>query len=471
MRKASIRYAVVLSVAGAMLAASCGGDDGTAADTTPAAAVETTVEVTTTATTAPSATTVAPATTLAPTTTTASTTATTVKSGTVTTKSTASATTKATTATTAATTATTAATTATTTAVKPLEKFQVMIIGDETSTIGFPVKESVAALKAGLKDIPQAEVLNCDTKSDVNLFNACQRDAVSKKVSAVVISFVPSGDSSIVSNAGIPVVGNADPTRSTSFVLNNGNASYTGMGKGFVKNGCKKLGVLAFEGSEALVAAIDKGAKSEPGGSAGVISTAYIAPTAPDLSPAIGKLTGAGVDCIALSVAPPNLIQAVVAISQSGSDARFGSVSAIWFPGVIAALGARADGALLFDMQQSPQDTNSPGVQKVQADMAAIDPSAKISTIATIAWASGKMMGEAARRVGGTITAETLTAAMNNLGTFDIMEGVYGPITVKDQTSAPYRRLFNTNSIIYELRGGKVTRLSNFYSIAAVLNS
>jgi ABC-type branched-subunit amino acid transport system substrate-binding protein len=344
-----------------------------------------------------------------------------------------------------------------------------MVIGDETSTIAFTVKEAVAAAKAGLADMPNAEVLDCDSKGDPNAAQACARDAVSKNVSAVIGSFGQlAQDASILTKAGIPYVGQTDLVGATSFNFNTGLASYTGMGVGFVKvAGCKKLGVLHLDGTDFLVDAIQKGAKSAGGD---VVVRAPVASNAPDLTPAIAKLTGAGVDCVALSVTPPMVVQAVTAIAQSGAKVKFGGVNAIFPAAIIKALGDKANGAYTFDLEIAADDTTAPIVAKLQSAMAPFDSSAKVTTIGMISYAAAKMIGQAAKTVNGPVNAASLLTALNGITNFD-SEGIFGSITNKEQTNPAFKRLMNTSAIVYQITGGKLVKQGDFFSIASAINS
>jgi ABC-type branched-subunit amino acid transport system substrate-binding protein len=344
-------------------------------------------------------------------------------------------------------------------------EFTVMVIGDFTSTIAFTVKEALAGVKASLKDVPKAKVVGCDSKGDPNAWQACARDAVSQKVSAVVQAFsLGSTDASILTKAGIPFLGQSDMIGASSFALVTGVAAYTGMGLGFIKSaGCVALGVLYLDGSDQLVDAINNGAKLA-GGS--VVVKAAIANNAPDVSPAIAKLIGAGVDCIALSVTPPQVPQAIIAISQTGVKVKVGGVDAIFPQAIIKALGRLSEGALVFSAQANADDVSTI-LKQIKADIAAIDSSAGLTQQAILSWAAGRLIGKALPNVKGQVTAESLLAGLNSVGNVDI-DGILS-LSLKGQKSPLFKRLMNTRSLMYIVKDGVPRRSGEFYDYAAAL--
>jgi ABC-type branched-subunit amino acid transport system substrate-binding protein len=221
--------------------------------------------------------------------------------------------------------------------------------------------------------------------------------------------------------------------------------------------------VLYLDGSDQLVDAINNGAKLA-GGS--VVVKAAIANNAPDVSPAIAKLIGAGVDCIALSVTPPQVPQAIIAISQTGVKVKVGGVDAIFPQAIIKALGRLSEGALVFSAQANADDVSTI-LKQIKADIAAIDSSAGLTQQAILSWAAGRLIGKALPNVKGQVTAESLLAGLNSVGNVDI-DGILS-LSLKGQKSPLFKRLMNTRSLMYIVKDGVPRRSGEFYDYAAAL--
>lgn len=221
--------------------------------------------------------------------------------------------------------------------------------------------------------------------------------------------------------------------------------------------------MLYLDGSDQLVDAINNGAKAA-GGS--VVSKAAIAANAPDVSPAIAKLTGAGVDCIALSVTPPQVPQAIIAISQTGVKVKVGGVDAIFPAPIIKALGRLSEGALVFAAQSNADDV-SPIMSKIKADMAPFDGSALLTQQAVTSWAAGRLVANAVPTVKGPVTAASLLVGLNGLQNLDL-DGVM-TVSLSGQKSAAYKRLVNAKSLMYVIKDGLPRRSGEFFDYSVAL--
>lgn len=172
------------------------------------------------------------------------------------------------------------------------EKIKVMVIGDITSqSLGFTVPEIVASARAGLTSVPNVEVLSCDSKGDPAVGEECGKKAVDAQVDAVILGF-GQGMGDALEAAGIPVVGNPpNATAPNGFPTISSFALYAANGVALGKSGCKKLGILYLDGTDFLVDYVKAGAASA---GAKEVARAPIPANAPDLTPAVAKLTGAG---------------------------------------------------------------------------------------------------------------------------------------------------------------------------------
>jgi ABC-type branched-subunit amino acid transport system substrate-binding protein len=347
--------------------------------------------------------------------------------------------------------------------------FKVMVIGDLTSqALAYTNPEIVPAAKAALAGIPNAQVLSCDSKGDQGANQQCQQQAVSEGVSAVIQGFgAGAQDQKILTDAKIPDLGDSDSTSPNSYAASSAFALYAANGIGLAKAGCQKVGILYLEGSDALVDNVRDGAKSA---GAQEVARAAIPANAPDLSPAVSRLVGAGAQCIALSVVPGQVVQAVTAVRQAGQNLPMGGVAAIFTKDVLKSLGSAADGLLIVDTAANGADTSVPGIAQLANDMKGIDKTAEVTQLATISWVSGRLIAAAAAKIQGPITATTMATALDGLKDVD-MAGVTHPITVATRTNPIYSRFINGWGITYKIDGGKPKRQGDFYDLSSVIGS
>jgi ABC-type branched-subunit amino acid transport system substrate-binding protein len=257
-------------------------------------------------------------------------------------------------------------------------------------------------------------------------------------------------------------VSSTDPN---AFAMSNAGALYAGNGVALAKSGCKKMGILYLDGTDALVDFVKKGAESA---GAKEVARAPIAANAPDLAPAISKLTGAGAQCVALSVIPSQVAQAVTAINQSGKKLTMAAVSAIVTPEVLDSLGDLANGILIVDGQQNGADKSSPGIKKVTKQIKAVDSSADITEVGLIDYISGRLIAAALKADPTATTPAALTTALNGLRDVPV-EGIVHPISMVELTNPDYTRLFNHYGISYKIVKGVPTRQGDFFDISPIL--
>jgi ABC-type branched-subunit amino acid transport system substrate-binding protein len=347
--------------------------------------------------------------------------------------------------------------------------FKVMVIGDLTSSaLAYTNPEIGPAAKAALAGLPNAQVEVCDSKGDAGSNQQCQQKAVSEGVAAVIQGFgAGAQDQKILTDAKIPDLGDSDTTSANSYAVTSAFALYAANGIGLAKAGCKKLGILYLEGSDALVDNVRDGAKSA---GATEVARAAIPANAPDLSPAVSRLVNAGAECIALSVVPTQVVQAVTAVRQAGANLPMGGVAAIFTKDVLKSLGDAANGLLVVDSDANGADTSVPGIAQLGRDMKAIDSGAELTQLAAISWVSGRLIAAAAASIQGPITAATMATALDGLKDVDTM-GVTAPITVKTRSNPNYARLINGFGISYKIDGGKPKREGDFYDLSSVIGS
>ncbi len=251
--------------------------------------------------------------------------------------------------------------------------FRVMVIGDETSQISFTVAEAVPAVEAAFADLPNVEVLHCDSAGDANTNQECMREAVDEGVAIVVASFGQIGeDVAILTEAGIPVIGGSDPKAPNSFSLSSGLAAYAGLGVAAGEAECGTIATLYLDGAEFLADMVQQGAELQ---GAEEVGRSGIPQNTPDIAPQVAALTGTDADCIILSVTPTQVIQAVTALDQAGVEAQLIAVGAVFPPEIIDELGDLAEGVILSEVQLNPND-GDPAIASLAEAMAEVDPDA-----------------------------------------------------------------------------------------------
>lgn len=342
---------------------------------------------------------------------------------------------------------------------------KIMVMGDFTSTIPFTLPEIVPTVKGVLRNMPNVQIETCDTKGTPAAFVTCSRQAQSDKVAAVILGFsAGAADQSLLTKAKIPVLDTADSTSPNSYPVSQSFALYTALGVGLGKQGCSKLGIVYLDGSDFLVDYIKQGFESTGGKE---VARAAVAANAADLAPAVSKLTGAGAECVAVSLTPSGAAQALTALKQSGKQLKIGGISAIFTGQLIQSLGALTNGLYVVDQELNPDDS-APGIQQVAADEHAADSSAKVTQQAVGAWVSAKLVQATIAKLQGTATAASFTTALDSLRNVD-MDGVIQPWSTIPLNSKAFPRIFNHYGINYVIQNGKPVRQGDFYDIAPIL--
>jgi hypothetical protein len=340
----------------------------------------------------------------------------------------------------------------------------VLVVGDFTSPIPFTVPEIVPTVKGALRGFPNVKVESCDSKGAPSAYLVCEHKALSDKVDAVVQGFNPSQDYSLLTKAGIPVLDTTDTVSPTSFPVSEAYSQYVSLGYGLASTGCTKLGTVYIDGSDFLPNLIKKGFTSKGGTE---VARSAVAANAADLAPAIAKLTGAGAQCVAVSLAPAGAAQALTALKQSGKTLTIGGISAVFSAQVLQSLGALTNGLLVIDSQLNLADS-SPGIVQVAADEKAESSSAPVTQQSISAWVGAKLVAAALPKVSGAVTPASLLAALNGLRNVD-MDGVIKPWSSVGLDNPAYTREFNHYGINYKIQNGKPVPDGGFYDVGPIL--
>lgn len=344
----------------------------------------------------------------------------------------------------------------------------IMVISDFDAGAGFSSPDALPAVQGALEAFPNVEVLSCDSQQDANAGNECQREAVDAAVDAVIVGFSPlSSDHAILTEAGIPVVGNGDPAAPNTFGVASTLGAYSGLGVGAAEAGCENTGILYLDGTDFLADALRTGLEI---GDSQESARAPVPANAPDLAPAIARLLDADSDCILLSVLPNMIVQAVTAIDQSGESPTIAAVGAVFTADVVESLGDLADGVLTTEIQVNPADTTDPVVDEIADDVAAFDEDVEVGTIGVHAWASAKVLAAGLLQHQGEVTPQSLTTTLNGLRDVDV-HGAIHPFSSVEIASDAYARFFNHWGLNYVIEDGVPVRQGDFYDLGPILEA
>jgi hypothetical protein len=340
-----------------------------------------------------------------------------------------------------------------------------MVLGDFTSTIPFTLPEIVPMVKGVLRGFPNVDIETCDAKGVSAAFLDCEQKAISDKVDAVVLGFAAGGqDMSVLTKSGIPLIGSGDAHSANSYPVSESFSEFVVLGAGLYEAGCRKLGILYLDGSDFLVKYIKESFEAKGGKE---VARAAVGANTADLTPAVAKLTGAGAECIAVSLAPSGAAQALTAIKQSGQSPLVGSISAVFSQQVIDSLKSLADGLLVVDVQLNAAD-NAPGITAAAQAMHSVDSKAKMTQQAVTAYVAASLVATALPKVSGEVTSSSFATALNGLRNVDL-GGVIHPWSTISLDSTTFPRVFNHYGLNYKISGGKPVRQGGFYDIGPLL--
>jgi hypothetical protein len=338
-----------------------------------------------------------------------------------------------------------------------------MVIGTFTSPASYNVPEIVPATKAAFAGTG-VKVLSCDDQGSASVALNCEHEAIVDHVAAVAAGYAfVAQDESPLTQAGIPVIGNTDATSRNSFAVASNAGVYAGIGVGLAKAGCHRLGILYLDGTDFLANAISGGGTWQS------VTKAAIPVNAPDLTPSITKLAEGKVDCIAISTEPNTVPQAMTAIKQDGLNVKVALVDAILTPQVLSALGSQANGVIAIENQLDPSDP-APVMATIRSGMKAVSSSAPVTTAAVTAWASAKLIQDAAQTITGPVTAAALLPALNGLRNAST-DGAIPPFSAIPASNPAYARFFNHYGIYYTIQSGVPQGSSGFFDLTSALNN
>lgn len=351
----------------------------------------------------------------------------------------------------------------------------VMTIAPVKAQVGTPfenifeaarVYEASINARGGINGRP-LEVVLCDDRGDPNQAAYCARQAVQKKVAAVVGSFsrnqsriVP-----VLEEANIAYFGTCcaftkeDFTSPNSFPLGSQWALYVALGAAAGKY-CSNIGVVNVDlpGFKDVLENLWESALKGYGKT--IKSTTYVPPTAADLSPNVAQVT-AGTDCIVLGITESQVIPFVGAMKQAGANQRLIGLQGSVDTKACAPHWSLCENAIVTSVFP---DMSSPAWATYRAALAkykAKEGLAYNSLGGLGTWAAYVAFTKIAEKMSGRITAPAFLDAA--AGTEHLtMDGLVPPVNFKDEWGVEeFARMFNRTVTFTVIENEKFTPLDD----------
>ncbi len=293
----------------------------------------------------------------------------------------------------------------------------------------------------------------CDSNYDANKELSCTRSLIQDKVSAFVSPSVladPAGkEYPLMAAAKTADIGGqglspAELNSPVAFPISSGIPGWVyGATKNLIDSGAKKIAILddTNPGSQFFGGLVTQALKAY--GAKAATTVVADSSADPTFSTAAGKLKSSGADGVVICPAPQNVPKIIGAIRQSGYTGKISSITALFAPAIIKALGSAANGILLTSQVAFVTDTSNSGVAAFLADIKKYQPKAVIDETTLIAWGAVKLFAKIAATASSFDSSGILAAASKFAGPADI--GVAGPYAVAGKTSPvpSFARIFN----------------------------
>jgi branched-chain amino acid transport system substrate-binding protein len=343
---------------------------------------------------------------------------------------------------------------------------------DSLSNPEYSAPETKAGLQAAIADVNAHGGINghmlkldfCNSQYIANDELACTRQLVGAKVSALVapsiLADLTGREYTVASAAGVPIIGTQgltppELTSSVTFPASSGIPGWAyGAADALVAQGIRKINILTdTNGSSQYFASfIAAGLKS-----AGITPQIVTADpnSDPTFSTAAAKVTqGAG--GIIMCPSPVNIPKILQAIHQTSYTGKLASISALFPPAILKAVGPLANGILLSSQMAFTTDTANGGVRQFLTDMKSNNPSAAVDNTSETAWTAVMLYATVARQDKAYDAASVLNA-FKTLST-PINVGTLAPFKVvgAEQPLPQYTRIFNPTVQIGSVVNGNV---------------
>jgi len=305
-----------------------------------------------------------------------------------------------------------------------------------------------------------AKLIVCDDKDTAAGNLICQHEAAQDHVVAILAAHQE--NESVANQAGIPVVGVTDGTTPVSFEVSGAPALFAGMAVALYNKGCRKLGFVATEGAQIYETQV---AKAEPWQS---VTTSFVPINAPDLSAPVATMSSAGVQCIAETTLPAQIVQLVTAVHQANLKVPVIVPGIIVKPQIIQSLGSLADGVL--EVVSSPDPSfPTPAITAVTNKIKAYDPTAAVQQTELLGYVFAQIILDAAANIKGAVTASSMMTALSNLRDANT-DGIIPTISMVPRSVANDRRDFDTSIQTYTIENGHLTAPSGWFDVGPELD-
>jgi branched-chain amino acid transport system substrate-binding protein len=344
----------------------------------------------------------------------------------------------------------------------------VMTIGDFTGQRVWPGAVQARLSRVSSRGLPdgagnrhRVNVLVCDTRLDPARADACARQAVGRRVAAVVgMSTVDSYRVwPILEGAGIPVIGprvnsEADVTSPVSFPLTSGIVgTLTAMPQLLAKEGARTIGVLVTDfgdATDSLVSMIADGLTRTAAAGGPVVRVPI---GVSDLGEYVRQATEGSVDGLVVFVATENRAAPFQALAAEHFRGKVVTQTSLVQP-LLAFDDTSLDGTLLVG-EFPPFETRSPGMREFQEDLLDRDVGLAFEKDegALNFWLAARVFQRVAAQVQ-RIDASSLLQALEHvqgLGT----GGLTPPFSASASSTA-YPRLFNPTVTFGRVEDGNV---------------
>lgn len=316
----------------------------------------------------------------------------------------------------------------------------------------------------------QIQVIVCNDNFDPNTAAACARQAVDKKVVAVVgpASGYASAALPILDAAKIPYLngsgagGVIELTSPDSFPLHGGSqVQLMGAGRVLVDKGSKNVTIVVADADQAREAAKNIVKAITLGG--GTAATVNAPLGAPDYSAVAASALTNNPDGIVIAHVPADAPKIIQALRQAGYKGRIATSTGILTQTGITAIGEAAEGVLLLDRGALSSDTTIPEVAAFNTAMAADAPNAKIDAASLNGWAGVTFFVELVKQTTGDITGAALIGTLHHIKT-PIVTTIFPPYSGPSATPpvADFPQVVSFKANLAIVKGGKVVSNGGF---------
>jgi branched-chain amino acid transport system substrate-binding protein len=279
----------------------------------------------------------------------------------------------------------------------------------------------------------------CNTLNTANGEIACMQQLSSAKVSAILAPGIINDQSGraymLAQQAGVPVIGGQGltPTEFTTpniFPMASGIPGWAyGSVAALVDAGAKHMAFLGVttDPASSFITGLNTAALKSAGLTP--VRTVLADPdTDPTFAVSAAEVIARGVDGVVIDLQPALMPKAVTALRAAGYKGYISSITALFDPATLKALGSQANGVLLTGQLAFTSDTRNPGVARFLADMRKYSPGSEVDETSELAYAAVQLFAKAASSARGTTPGDILTA-MQHLDR-PVSIGLAGPYQV-----------------------------------------